>query len=142
MLHGAGRQERHDCCTHARDVERAAKIAVAASFSNTGQLCISMERIYIHTDVFDEFVSAFVRRTNALNLQAGIGWGADVGSPISAKQLVRVAEHVDDAVAQGARVLSGGKARPNARNLLRAHHPRPCHPRHHPEFHRDLRALW
>ncbi|MFM2438957.1 MAG: hypothetical protein RLZ55_1782, partial [Actinomycetota bacterium] len=95
------------------NVERAAKIAVAASFSNTGQLCISMERIYIHTDVFDEFVSAFVRRTNALKLQAGIGWGADVGSLISAKQLARVAEHVDDAVAQGARVLSGGKARPD-----------------------------
>lgn len=94
-------------------VERAAQIAVSASFANTGQLCISMERIYIHTDVYDEFLAAFVRRTNALQLRAGIGWGADVGSLISARQLARVSEHVDDAVAQGATVLAGGKARPD-----------------------------
>lgn len=95
------------------NVERAARIAVAASFSNTGQLCISMERIYIHTDVYDEFISAFVRRTDALELGAGIGWGADIGSLISGRQLARVTEHVDDAVAQGARVLAGGRPRPD-----------------------------
>lgn len=93
------------------NVERAAKIAVAASFSNTGQLCISMERVYVHTDVYDAFVAAFVRRTKELVLGAQIGWGADIGSLISAKQLQRVSEHVDDAVAQGATVLAGGKAR-------------------------------
>ena len=95
------------------NIERAARTAVSASFSNTGQLCISMERIYIHTDVYDEFLAAFVRRTDELRLGAQIGWGADIGSLISARQLQRVAEHVDDAVAHGAKVLSGGKARPD-----------------------------
>lgn len=94
-------------------IGRAAAIAVAASFANTGQLCISMERIYVHTDVYDEFVREFVRRTDALTLGAQIGWGADVGSLISAKQLARVTEHVDDAVARGATLLAGGRARPD-----------------------------
>ncbi len=95
------------------DIERAAGIAVASSFANTGQLCISMERMYIHKDVYEPFVAALVRRTDALTLKGGIGWGADVGSLISAKQLARVVEHVDDAVANGAKVLSGGRARPD-----------------------------
>ena len=95
------------------NIERAARIAVAASFSNTDQLCISMERIYIHTDVYDAFIAAFVRRTDDLTLASGIGWGADMGSLISAKQLQRISEHVDDAVAQGARVLAGGRPRPD-----------------------------
>ena len=95
------------------DVERAARIAVGASFANTGQLCISMERIYVHTDVYEQFVDAFVRRTKSLSLKAGIGWGADVGSLISATQLQRIKEHVDDAVAGGAVVLAGGRARPD-----------------------------
>ncbi len=95
------------------NIERAAKIAVAASFSNTGQLCISMERIYIHADIYEAFTDAFVRRTKDLHLAAGIGWGADVGSLISARQLTRVSEHVDDAVGQGATVLAGGRARPD-----------------------------
>lgn len=95
------------------NVDRAAGIAVASSFSNAGQLCISLERVFIHTDVYDEFVRAFVRRTDGLVMAAGVGWGADVGSLISARQLARVSEHVDDAVAQGARVLAGGRARPD-----------------------------
>ena len=95
------------------NVDRAAGIAVASSFSNAGQLCISMERIYIHTDIYDDFVRALVRRTDGLVMAAGVGWGADVGSLISARQLARVSEHVDDAVAQGARVLAGGRARPD-----------------------------
>lgn len=94
-------------------VERAASVAVAASFANTGQLCISMERMYVHTDIYDAFVSAFVRRTDALRLGAQIGWGADVGSLISARQLQRVTEHVADAIAHGATLLAGGRPRPD-----------------------------
>ena len=95
------------------DIDRAARIAVGASFANTGQLCISMERIYVHTDVYEQFLDAFVRRTKNLVLRDGIGWGADVGSLISATQLERVREHVDDAVARGAVALAGGRARPD-----------------------------
>ena len=95
------------------DPERAAEIAVRASFSNAGQLCISMERIYVDVAVHDAFVDAFVRRTRALRLGTQIGWGSDVGSLISEAQLARVRAHVDDAVSKGATVLAGGRARPD-----------------------------
>jgi succinate-semialdehyde dehydrogenase / glutarate-semialdehyde dehydrogenase len=93
--------------------QRAARIAAAASYSNSGQLCISMERMYILDEGYDAFMDAFVSHTRSLTLKAGIGWGADVGSLISAKQLQRVTEHVADAVAQGATVLAGGRPRPD-----------------------------
>ncbi len=90
----------------------AASIAVRASFANSGQLCIAMERIYVHQDIYAEFLAEFVTRTNALRMKPGVGWGADMGSLISTRHLERVQKFVDDAVAQGARVEAGGKARP------------------------------
>ena len=95
------------------DVAKAAEIATRACFANSGQLCVSMERAYIHQDVYDAFVAAFVARTKALVLQGGIGWGADVGSLISERQRDRVLGYVLDAVDRGARVLAGGRARPD-----------------------------
>jgi len=95
------------------DPERAAEIAVRASFSNAGQLCISMERIYVNEAVRDVFTEAFVRRTRALRLGSQVGWGSDTGSLISAAQLGRVQAHVDDAVSKGATVLAGGRPRPD-----------------------------
>lgn len=93
--------------------EWAASVAVRGSFSNSGQLCIAMERIYVHESIFEEFVAAFARRTEAMRMSAHVGWGSDIGSLISQRQLDRVSEHVDDAVARGATVVVGGKARPD-----------------------------
>ncbi len=95
------------------DIAKAASIATHACFANSGQLCISMERLYIHADVFDAFVEEFVRRTKLLRMSPGIGWEADMGSLISASQVERVRAHVDDAIAHGATVLTGGRARPD-----------------------------
>ncbi|MEZ5185243.1 MAG: succinic semialdehyde dehydrogenase [Candidatus Nanopelagicales bacterium] len=95
------------------DLDRAAEIAVRACFSNTGQLCISMERMYVNEKVYDAFLEKFVARTKAMHLQSGVGWGADMGSLISQKQLDTVTEHVEDALAKGATALAGGKARPD-----------------------------
>ncbi len=95
------------------DVARAAEIAVRASFANAGQLCISMERIYIDAAVYEPFIAAFVSRTKDLRLKPGIGWGADVGSLISVRQRDRVLAHIADAIAKGATVLAGGTARPD-----------------------------
>lgn len=94
------------------DVQRAAEIAVRACFSNSGQLCISMERIYVHEAVYSAFAEAFAVRVRSLSMTPGIGWKGDMGSLISARQLSRVQQHVDDAVSRGARVLAGGSARP------------------------------
>jgi len=95
------------------DLRRAAEIAVRACFANSGQLCISMERIYVHEDAYDEFVARFIPRVLSLRLSASPGWSADMGVLISTGHLDRVRAHVDEAVAAGATPLAGGRARPD-----------------------------
>ncbi|RKN46823.1 succinic semialdehyde dehydrogenase [Streptomyces hoynatensis] len=94
------------------DLDRAAEGAVRACFSSAGQLCVSVERLYVQRDVADEFLRRFVERTRALRLGAPLDWGTDVGSLASGAQLATVERHVEDAVAHGARVLAGGRPRP------------------------------
>jgi succinate-semialdehyde dehydrogenase/glutarate-semialdehyde dehydrogenase len=94
-------------------IEKAAEGAVRATFSNAGQLCVSTERLYVADQVYDRFVDRFVARTEAMSLGASLDWSVDMGSLISQRQLEAVSAHVDDAVAKGARVLTGGKARPD-----------------------------
>ncbi|MBO0845401.1 MAG: succinate-semialdehyde dehydrogenase (NADP(+)) [Nocardioides sp.] len=95
------------------DLEKAAEGSVRAAFSNAGQLCVSMERIYVADQVYDRFLERFVARTEAMTLGATLAWGNDMGSLISRQQLETVTRHVNDAVAKGARVLTGGRARPD-----------------------------
>ncbi|MCP2260318.1 succinate-semialdehyde dehydrogenase / glutarate-semialdehyde dehydrogenase [Streptoalloteichus tenebrarius] len=95
------------------DVNRAAEGAVRACFSSAGQLCVSIERIYVDRRVWDTFVPAFLRRVRAMRLSAGLDWDADMGSLVSRRQLDAVTAHVEDAVAKGATVLAGGRARPD-----------------------------
>jgi succinate-semialdehyde dehydrogenase/glutarate-semialdehyde dehydrogenase len=95
------------------DIERAAEGAVRAVYSNAGQLCVSIERMYVADAIYDRFVERFVSRVQALSLGAGLSWDIDMGTLISADQAETTQAHVDDAVAKGARVLTGGQARPD-----------------------------
>jgi succinate-semialdehyde dehydrogenase/glutarate-semialdehyde dehydrogenase len=91
----------------------AAAAAVYACFSSMGQLCVSIERIYVQRAVAAEFTAEFVKRVKGLNQGAAFDYSTDVGSLTNAAQLERVTAHVDDAVAKGATVLAGGSARPD-----------------------------
>lgn len=95
------------------DLDRAAAGAVRACFSSAGQLCISVERLLVHRSVADDFVERFTARTRALRLGGGLAYGADMGSLVSVRQLDTVTRHVGEAVAAGATVLAGGRARPD-----------------------------
>jgi succinate-semialdehyde dehydrogenase/glutarate-semialdehyde dehydrogenase len=95
------------------DIERSAEIAERACFANSGQLCIGVERVYLHEDIAEEFLVSFLDRVERLRLRASVGWGADMGSLVSAKQRDSVLAHIEDAVAKGAEVLTGGRARPD-----------------------------
>jgi succinate-semialdehyde dehydrogenase / glutarate-semialdehyde dehydrogenase len=95
------------------NIERAAEGAVRATYSNAGQLCVSTERLLVADQIYDQFVARFVARTEAMVLGAGHDWAIDMGSLISQDQLDTVTAHVDDAVAKGAKVLTGGKPRPD-----------------------------
>ena len=100
------------------DLEKAAEGAVRACFSNAGQLCVSMERMFVADQVYDRFLERFVARTQAMTLGASMEWGIDMGILISQAQLDTVTAHVEDAVAKGARVLTGGKPRPDLGAVL------------------------
>jgi succinate-semialdehyde dehydrogenase/glutarate-semialdehyde dehydrogenase len=95
------------------DVTKAAKGAIRACFSNAGQLCVSIERIYVDRSIHDAFVRAFVTEIEGLRLGAALDYTADVGSLTYQRQLDAVRAHLDDAVSKGATVLAGGKARPD-----------------------------
>lgn len=94
-------------------LRRVVEGALTGTFSNAGQLCIAMERIYVHRSLFATFVAQITERMAHLRLGGGLDWGADVGPLISKQQLDHVAGHVDDAVAKGATVHAGGRARPD-----------------------------
>lgn len=95
------------------DLERAVLGAMQSSFASAGQLCVSSERLYVQDGIYDRFVGEFVRRTSALRLGAALDYSVDLGSLASQEQLRKAVEHVEDAVAKGATLLTGGRARPD-----------------------------
>src|ERR1700761_910346 len=89
------------------DVELAAHAAVWGAMFNAGQTCVSVERVYALEPVYDKFVAAVVREVQAL--QVGAGDGKAFGALIDEQQLALTEQHVRDAVAAGARALTGGR---------------------------------
>ncbi len=94
-------------------LEQAADALLAGAFSNAGQTCISVERIYVESPVFDRFASLVADRTRALTLGWSRSFNTDIGSMIHASHAVRVQATIDDAVRQGASVLAGARPRPD-----------------------------
>ncbi|BBX18925.1 aldehyde dehydrogenase [Mycolicibacterium duvalii] len=89
------------------DVDLAAHAAVWGAMFNAGQTCVSVERVYVLEQVYDQFVDAVVR--DVKNLAVGSGAGNDIGSMIDESQVDVAERHVADALAKGARVLTGGR---------------------------------
>ncbi|WP_214109459.1 succinic semialdehyde dehydrogenase [Acrocarpospora catenulata] len=95
------------------DLDQAVRGAMRACFTNAGQLCLSVERLYVQDSIYPDFVDKFVRAAQNMKLGAGMDWGIQMGSLTSQRQLDAVTAHVEDAVAKGAKVLTGGKPRPD-----------------------------
>jgi acyl-CoA reductase-like NAD-dependent aldehyde dehydrogenase len=92
------------------DVERAANAAAWGGFQNSGQTCISVERIYVEEPIYDEFVAKLTEETLGLRQGAdGPAYENDVGAMTSPNQTQIVEDHVNDAIAHGAKALTGGK---------------------------------
>lgn len=88
------------------DVDRAVKGAVWGSFQNSGQTCMSVERVYVADAVYDRFVDGAVAET--LRIRQDDSGEGDIGSMTFPPQLEIVERHIADAVDKGARVLTGG----------------------------------
>jgi acyl-CoA reductase-like NAD-dependent aldehyde dehydrogenase len=89
------------------DVDLAAHAAVWGAMFNAGQTCVSVERVYVLEPVYDQFVAAVVRDVE--NLAMGAGDGHHFGAMIDDSQVAVTERHVADALAKGARALTGGK---------------------------------
>ena len=95
------------------DLDKAVEGTVTASFSSAGQLCVSIERIYVHETQFGEFRDKLAERLANLTLGANFDWDVEMGTLVSPAQLATIEKHVTDALDQGATLVSGGKARPD-----------------------------
>ncbi|MGL4173210.1 MAG: succinic semialdehyde dehydrogenase [Actinomycetota bacterium] len=95
------------------DLDRAAEGAVRGCFAAAGQLCVAAERLVMHEEIADAFLDRFLARVGRLRLGATLDFTADMGSLTNANQLDTTVQHVEGAIAQGARVLAGGKPRPD-----------------------------
>ena len=91
------------------DVEKAATAAAYYSMNNAGQVCVSVERVYVEAPVYDEFVRRVTEKVGKLRQGAPDGPGSvDIGAIIFPPQVETIDAHVRDAVQKGARVLAGG----------------------------------
>ncbi len=95
------------------DLGRTVEGAVRACFSSSGQLCISIERMFVADAIYDRFVPAFVDAVAAMRIGPAYDFSTQMGTLTSTEQLETTSSHVDDAVAKGATVLVGGSARPD-----------------------------
>ncbi|HTZ98573.1 MAG TPA: aldehyde dehydrogenase family protein [Terriglobales bacterium] len=90
------------------DLETASSGAVWGAFTNAGQACLSVERCYVHRQVYEPFLDLCVRKAKLLRVGNGMDPETDVGPLIHERQLRTVESHVEDARQLGARVLAGG----------------------------------
>jgi len=91
------------------DLQSAARAAVWGAFANSGQACAAVERCYVQESVAQEFTNEVVRETKRLRQNVGTNKDSDIGSMTSERQLQIVEDHVLDARARGATVLTGGE---------------------------------
>ncbi|MDP2075362.1 NAD-dependent succinate-semialdehyde dehydrogenase [Hydrogenophaga sp.] len=91
------------------DVDSAVEGAFASKYRNAGQTCVCSNRIYVQAGVYDSFVEKFAAKVKTTKVGNGFEDGVNQGPLIEEAALVKVQRHVDDAVAKGARVMTGGK---------------------------------
>lgn len=91
------------------NIELAVKKCLVGSFAYSGQVCIHVQRIYVQNEVFDEFANKMIEGTRKLKQGAPDEMTTEISSMIDEENAIRVEEWVNDAVADGAKVLFGGK---------------------------------
>jgi len=95
------------------DLDVASSGAVWGAFMNAGQACLSVERCYVHRKLYEPFLEACLRKATQLRVGNGMDPHTDVGPMIHQRQLHTVEQQIEDAIAQGARVLTGGARLPD-----------------------------
>jgi succinate-semialdehyde dehydrogenase/glutarate-semialdehyde dehydrogenase len=91
------------------DLNQAVEGAIVTKFRNTGQSCIAANRIFVQRPIYERFLEQFVARARSLKVGYGLEEGVEIGPLISREALHKALDHVQNAVAAGARRLSGGR---------------------------------
>ncbi len=91
------------------DLDAAVEGAIASKYRNTGQTCVCANRLFVQAGIYDAFAGKLATAVSKLRIGDGLKGVTEQGPLIDEKALAKVEEHVADAVARGARVLSGGK---------------------------------
>src|SRR5579859_3903277 len=95
------------------DLEVTSSAALWGSFTNCGQVCLSVERLFLEKSVSEKFLQLCVEKTKSLRLGNGAGPATDVGPLIRPQHVQRMRDLLDDATSRGAKILCGGNARPD-----------------------------
>ncbi|MBI4641558.1 MAG: aldehyde dehydrogenase family protein [Candidatus Tectomicrobia bacterium] len=90
------------------DLPYAVNRCVTGAFSYSGQVCISVQKIFVHEPIFDDFVGSFIEKTKTLKVGDPLDEATDIGPMIDLDNARRVESWVDEAVSAGAKVLAGG----------------------------------
>ena len=98
------------------DIDLAVDGLMKGKFRNAGQTCISPNRVYVQRSVLEAFQTKLVKKVEALKVGNGLDEGVDIGPLIDAPGADKVTEHVDNALSNGATLLTGGKRLPNGDN--------------------------
>jgi succinate-semialdehyde dehydrogenase/glutarate-semialdehyde dehydrogenase len=91
------------------DLDAAAEGAIISKYRNAGQTCVCANRLFVHDKVYDAFAAKLAERVRALKVGPGIDSGVTQGPLINDDAVAKVEEHVADATAQGAKVVTGGR---------------------------------
>jgi succinate-semialdehyde dehydrogenase/glutarate-semialdehyde dehydrogenase len=91
------------------ELEPAVKGAIASKYRNAGQTCVCANRILVQDGIYDAFVKRLSEAVSGMNVGDGFKEGTVIGPLIDQKAVAKVEEHVEDALAKGAKVVTGGK---------------------------------
>jgi succinate-semialdehyde dehydrogenase/glutarate-semialdehyde dehydrogenase len=91
------------------DVDAAVEGAIVSKYRNAGQTCVCANRLYAQAGIYEEFVAKLAERVKQMRVGNGFEAGVHMGPMIDAQAVAKVQEHLEDAVAKGARVVTGGK---------------------------------
>ncbi len=91
------------------DMETAVNGTLLAKFRNTGQSCIAANRIYVERPIYEQFLTQFAAKLQEQKIGHGLEEGVEIGAMIDEQALENALKMIDDAVAQGARLICGGK---------------------------------
>jgi len=91
------------------DIDAAVEGAMMSKFRNTGQTCVCTNRLYVHDSVYDEFAKKLAEAVNGMKVGNGTEEGVNQGPLIDDGAVIKVEEHIADAVQHGASVIAGGE---------------------------------